>query len=81
MSYEAGVKQAYYADLYLYVKTKTSRSRTMAINPGIPGIDETYMQACDITMNYEIQQAPTPAHRSRPVGGQLPRFPVLALHP
>jgi hypothetical protein len=57
-SYEAGAKQAYYADLYAYVKAKTGRGRTVVINPGIPGIDETYMAAGDIVMNYEGPPGP-----------------------
>jgi hypothetical protein len=50
VSYEAGTKQAYFLDLYNYIKAKGG---LVIINPGIPAIDETYMQACDIVMNWE----------------------------
>ena len=53
VSFEAGTKQAYYADLYAYVKAKSTRSRTVIINPGIPGIDEAVHGGGDIVMNYE----------------------------
>ena len=43
---------AYYKSLYQYVKAKQSNA-IVVLNHGQPSFDESYMQACDITLNFE----------------------------
>lgn len=50
-------RQPRYKELYDYIKAKDGRGTTVVINPGTPAIDESYMAACDIVMNYESPAA------------------------